>query len=157
MRTRFKSKLGGIYDFSGNKISSALHNVLNISLKPSTSRFGFQAMLLTIGLFFISLFLGEQAGGLLMWWSMWLGVAFILLAIYFSTYFLRHQPEDTMAKKLDALDDKLDKLTKLDKLDDILSAINNLTEQIKLDRESRNGQCANYKPKSNKPADRPKS
>jgi len=43
-------------------------------------------------------------------------------------------------------------LRKLDKLDDILSAINNLTEQIKLDRESRNGQYANHKP-----TDKPKS
>lgn len=43
-------------------------------------------------------------------------------------------------------------LRKLDKLDDIISAIHNLAEQIKLDREGRNGQCANYKP-----TDKPKS
>jgi hypothetical protein len=137
-----------MYDFSGDKISSAMHRFLNISLRSSASRFGFQAVLLTIGFFFISLFIGVQVGRSLMWWALWLGIAFILLAIYFSVYFLRNQPEDITAKKLNALDAKLDKLTKLDTLDDILLAINNLAEQIKSDRENRNGQCANYKPKS---------
>jgi hypothetical protein len=48
--------------------------------------------------------------------------------------------------------------TKIDQLGDRLTvSIDNLTNELKLDRESRNGQCANYKPKSDKPTDKPKS
>lgn len=128
--------LGTIFDFPAILAENLLLKLCKISLKPSTSRFGFQALLFTFGLFFVSLFLGEQSGGCLMWWTLWLGITFIALAIYFSMYFLRHQPEDQILKKLE----------KLDKLDDILSAINNLATQIRLERESRNGKSESNKP-----------
>jgi len=116
-----------------------------VNFKSSESRWNFFSALFAIDLFLISLvptliplFGGKLMSPIWVFISLLPGILILGLLIIFLVYFRRHPAEDkTILNDMNGILDGMN--TKLDKLESIEKAIVDLTNEIRADRESRNG------------------
>jgi hypothetical protein len=107
-----------------------LSKIFKVSLRPSQSRWGFQAGLLALGLFSVALASQYQSGGnnMLVFWI--LGGLAIFIALCTSIYFLRHQDQDQVTKDIASIKADIGTMNqKLEGMSRILQDIKDLLEK----------------------------
>ena len=126
MAKKIKHILGFICDRPAEWVLQLIDKKLHICLKPSTSRWGFVAIFLALGFFFLALFftmptpphLGDRM------WLFWLGIAPTVTAFYIGVYFLRHQGCDPSSKQLTSIEEGIASTNlKLDRTEELLKQL----------------------------------